>query len=174
VVTRLLKGNPEEKYHEAMQQLTFEIGFSLYNRWKTSASHNFGCLIALLQDDKAYPFANNWPELNRLTVMDVMAHTELRAMFIQQFQDILIFDALYDNVVTNLASIAKEAMATQSLSRTAVQELLKKSLSRVMGEDEGLQRSAKFDEWLKFFLRQGHLGDLIKKSKLGRALATRR
>ena len=162
-VTRLLLGEPKEKYEIAVQALTFEIAFSLYNRWKNSAGHNFRSLTGLLSDYDAYPMSAGWPELNRLTVMDVIGHEELRSAFVQQCNDILIFDALYDNVVENLASIAKEAMDTQSLSRSSVQALLQDSLSRVLGSNRDVQKEAKFERWLKFFLGQGRLGDLLQK-----------
>ncbi|MFT7128201.1 MAG: acetyl/propionyl-CoA carboxylase alpha subunit/acetyl-CoA carboxylase alpha subunit [Gammaproteobacteria bacterium] len=162
-VTRLLLGEPKEKYEQAVTSLTFEIGFLLYNRWKSSATHNFRALIALLEDEETLPLTENWPPLNTLNVMDVVTHKELRALFIQQCQDLLIFDTLYDNVVVNLASIAKEAMETQSLSRASVGTLLHSSLGVVLGSDSDTQKEDRFEKWMKFFLNQGHLGELLTK-----------
>lgn len=162
-VTRLLLGEPKEKYEQAVRSLTFEIGFSLYNRWKNSAGYNIRALISLLEDTEKHPLSEGWPELARLNVLDVVGHEELRSAFISQCRDILVFDALYDNVVGNLDSIAKEAMETQALSRASVEALLQDSLSRVLGQERDVQKEAQFERWLKFFLGQGHLGELLQK-----------
>ena len=162
-MTRLLLGEPKEKFRQAKEALTFDIGFSLYNRWKNSSTHNFRTLIAVLEDQQNCPLTDSWPQLSSLSVVDVVKHKDLREGFIQQCRDILVFDTLYDNVVANLASIAREAMDTQSLSRSAVGELLHKSLSLVLGDSSDPGREARFEQWMKSFLHQGRLGELLQK-----------
>ncbi len=175
-LTRLILGEPRENYDKAVLALLFELSFSLYNRWKNAAVHNLGSLIHLLEDEDKCPVTTIWPAISQLTVMDVVQHKNLRQLFIEQCRNVLIFDALYDNVIANLASIAKEAMDHKSLSRDSVAELLHNSLSSVMAKFGGKPSTAVqlrgeaadgsgtgFESWLRFFLAQGHRGDLLVK-----------
>ncbi|TQV84707.1 ATP-grasp domain-containing protein [Exilibacterium tricleocarpae] len=131
-LTRFILGEPKENYDKAVHSLLFELSFSLYNRWKNTAVHNFDALIRLLKDEKKCPVTTTWPATSQVTVIDVVQHQELREPFITQCRNVLIFDALYDNVIANLASIAKEAMDHKALSRESVAALLDSSLGSVM------------------------------------------
>ena len=168
-LTRLILGKPQDNYDKAVQTLLFELSFTLYNRWKNGAASNFGSLIALLRDEEACPSKDSWPALSQLNVMDVVLHEELRSLFLVQCQNVLLFNAMYDNVVSNLHSIAKEAMEYKRLSRNAVTELLDSSLSTVMktlGDDasaDATQTRSSFENWLRYFASQGHRGELLVK-----------
>ncbi|MCE2594226.1 ATP-grasp domain-containing protein [Motilimonas cestriensis] len=166
VLTKLILGEPKENFEKAKQALLFNLSLSLYNRWKSSATNNFRALIRYLQDDKANPITKGWPDLNELTVVDVIVHKELREDFIQECRNILIFNQLYDIAIGNLASIAKEAMDNQALSRTSVSKLMNESLEAALekvGKGDPVEQKAAFNHWLKFFLNQSHRGDLLSK-----------
>lgn len=161
---KLVWGEPKDNFEKAQMALLFNLGFSLYNRWKNASTHNFQALIDLLNDEVNLPVTHSWPTLSQLTVMDVIAHEELRKPFIQSCQNVLVFDALYDNVVANLDSIAREAMEHKALSRNSVSNLLNSSLAKVLGIEEGeVESETDFESWLRFFLSQGHRGDLLVK-----------
>jgi acetyl/propionyl-CoA carboxylase alpha subunit/acetyl-CoA carboxylase alpha subunit/acetyl-CoA carboxylase beta subunit len=165
-ITRFILGEPKENYHKAMQALLFNLSFSLYNRWKNSAVHNFESLMTLLEDETSLPVTTSWPALNQLTVMDVISHEELRKPFIEHCHSLLIFDALYDNVVSNLDSIAKEAMEHKALSRQSVADLLNSSLANAMtkfGDEDASAVEASFEAWLRYFLDQKSCGELLVK-----------
>lgn len=166
VLTKLILGEPKENYEKAKQALLFNLSLSLYNRWKSSAVNNFRSLIRFLSDDSNAE-TEHWPELNDLTVIDVIVHKELRQDFIQECRNILLFNALYDNAIGNLASIAKEAMDNQALSREAVSALMHKSLDgaleKVSKTGDTAEQKESFNNWLKFFLSQSHRGDLLSK-----------
>jgi acetyl/propionyl-CoA carboxylase alpha subunit/acetyl-CoA carboxylase beta subunit len=171
-LTRMILGEPKENYDKAVQALLFELSFSMYNRWKNTAVHNFGSLIQMLEDEPNCAITKTWPATSQVTVLDVVKHEDLRQLFIDQCRNVLIFDALYDNVIANLASIAKEAMDHKSLSRESVADLLHSSLGTVMsklglGQDDNDQPAeqsrAGFEQWLRFFLGQSHRGDLLVK-----------
>ena len=68
-------------------------------------------------------------EDGQITVLDVLIHDDLREDFIQECQNLLLFDGVYDQIVANLDRIAEEAQSSQALSRGALGELLETALS---------------------------------------------
>ncbi|MCW8195284.1 ATP-grasp domain-containing protein [Proteobacteria bacterium 005FR1] len=168
-VTRFLLGEPKENYEKAKQALLFNLSFSLYNRWKNNAAHNLKELIRLLENVQENPPTDTWPPLNEMTVLDAVMHRELRQDFIEQCKNVLIFDTLYNTVVANLPSIAKEAMETKSLSKESVNKLLDDSLAAALqldtSEDSAQAAASKqrFETWLEFFAAQRNRGELLVK-----------
>ncbi|MBZ4678650.1 MAG: acetyl-CoA carboxylase multifunctional enzyme accADC, carboxyl transferase subunit alpha/carboxyl [Shewanella sp.] len=165
MLTRLILGEPKENYKKARKALLFNIGWSLYHRWKSNAANNFKGLIHYLETLPAEVTQAPWPELNQLTVLDVVVNEELREDFIWQCYNILIFNALYDNVVGNLASIAKEAMMAKSLSRQSVDGLLHKSIDRAISTQDTANDKSKFYKWLKYFMSQSNRAELLTKTE---------
>ncbi|WP_022942119.1 biotin carboxylase N-terminal domain-containing protein [Psychromonas hadalis] len=166
VFTKLILGEPVANYDNARSELLINLTWSLYNRWKSSAEDNFRALIAYLEDQNKVPLTDSWPELSELTTIDVVSHTETRECFIVHCRHMLVFNALYDNTMGNLASIAKEAMATKKLSRDSVSSLvrssLKAALSKVSENDyEELKES--FNTWIQYFTDQSDRGDILAK-----------
>ena len=161
MLTRLILGEPKENYKKARKALLFNISWSLYHRWKSNAANNFKGLIQHLESLPKSVTQAKWPELNQLTVLDVVVNEELREDFIWQCHNILIFNALYDNVVGSLASIAKEAMMSKSLSRNSVNNLLHKSIDHAMSTQDTSNDKTKFYKWLKYFMGQSNRADLL-------------
>ncbi|AVV85381.1 carbamoyl-phosphate synthase large subunit [Shewanella putrefaciens] len=161
MLTRLILGEPKENYKKARKALLFNIGWSLYHRWKSNAANNFKGLIQHLENLPKSVTQAKWPELNQLTVLDVVVNEELREDFIWQCHNILIFNSLYDNVVGSLASIAKEAMMSKSLSRNSVNNLLHKSIDHALSTQDTANDKAKFYKWLKYFMGQSNRADLL-------------
>ncbi|WP_133407965.1 biotin carboxylase N-terminal domain-containing protein [Parashewanella tropica] len=161
MITRLILGEPKENYKKARKALLFNIGWSLYHRWKGNAANNFKGLIAHLENLPADVTQKDWPELNQLTVLDVVVNDELREDFIWQCYNILIFNSLYDNVVVNLASIAKEAMMAKSLSRASVDNLLHTSIDKAISTQDIANDKSKFYKWLKYFMSQSNRAELL-------------
>ncbi|MCH1925500.1 ATP-grasp domain-containing protein [Shewanella sp. C32] len=165
MLTRLILGEPKENYKKARKALLFNICWSLYHRWKANAANNFKGLIQYLETLPTEVTQKPWPELNDLTVLDVVVNQELREDFIWQCYNILIFNALYDNVVGNLASIAKEAMMNKSLSRSSVDGLLHKSIDRALSTQDVANDKSKFYKWLKYFMSQSNRAELLTKTE---------
>ena len=167
VLTKFILGEPQENYEKARQELMFSLVISLYNRWKSSAASNFRALIKYLENEEKAPVTNSWPELQDLTVIDVVTHKALRSYFLQECRNILIFNALYDNAIVNLASIAKECMETKAISRDSVSKLLGQSLSAALKkqeeDDDAVNQKINFNNWLMYFISQSHRGDLLAK-----------
>ncbi|MBV7314085.1 biotin carboxylase N-terminal domain-containing protein [Shewanella sp. NIFS-20-20] len=161
VLTRLILGEPKENYKKARKALLFNLGWSLYHRWKNNAANNFIGLIEYLENIPPAVSKRPWPDLKQLTVLDVVVNEELRADFIWQCHNIMIFNELYDNVVVNLASIAKEAMMTKSLSRDSVDSLLHTSIDKALSNENVANDKSKFYKWLKYFMSQSNRADLL-------------
>ncbi|MFT6125212.1 MAG: acetyl/propionyl-CoA carboxylase alpha subunit [Shewanella sp.] len=161
VITRFILGEPKENYKKARKALLFNIGWSLYHRWKSNAANNFNGLIKHLESLPKSTTQAPWPELSQLTVLDIVVNDELRADFIWQCHNVLIFNALYDNVVGSLASISKEAMMSKSLSRESVDKLLHKSIDNALSTSDKANDKSKFYKWLKYFMDQSNRAELL-------------
>ena len=94
------------------------------------------------------------PALADMTVIDVVLRDDLRADFVQECENLLLFDQVYDHVVANLGSIAEEAQSTRALSHESLRELIEatlaeaaKSLARDNGKDGVSRLRAQFFDW---------------------------
>ncbi|MCW8994437.1 MAG: ATP-grasp domain-containing protein [Psychromonas sp.] len=164
--TKLILGEPQANYANARSALLINLTWSLYNRWKTSAEDNFRALIAHLEDEVNVPVTDSWPDLSDLTIIDVVTHKETRECFLLHCRHMLVFNALYDHIMGNLASIAKEAMATKKLSRESVASLVRSSLKAALSkvsDDDYEQLKETFNVWLHYFTDQSDRGEILAK-----------
>ena len=118
--------------------------------------------------------------LAELSVLDILLNEELRADFILECQNLLLFDSVYDRVIDSLDSVAAEAQANQALSQASLVRLLDQTLTQVMGTDEPVsaareqlfdwhQRVMKMPKGVEFFrtveewkkLSFAHLADAL-------------
>ena len=172
-LAKLVFGEPRQNYEKAKAELCFTIGFFLYNRWKIHAQNNFSALIQYLSDENAHPSLKNIPDIQRITLLDIICNEELRQDCIVEFQNILIFDFVYDHVTNSLATIAEEANSTKALSKEAVSDLLNNALNAALntfkraGMRDGHAESntdrlkTQFDSWMQFFIVHPARGDLL-------------
>ncbi len=165
VFTRLILGEAKENYANARSILLVNITWSLYNRWKSHAENNFRVLIRHLENAD-FKEIDSWPELSKLTTIDVISHQETRKCFIAHCRHILVFNALYDNTMGNLSSIAKEALATRQIARESISSLLrsslKEALNKVSDDDYELLKESSV-EWLTNFSHDSDRGDILVK-----------
>jgi acetyl/propionyl-CoA carboxylase alpha subunit len=157
-VLNWLLGEPNSNYEKALHKLLLEISLFLYNRWKNAAADSFKLLIHLLQDDQAIAVTERWPVAD-LTILDIVMHKVLRAEFITHCENILTFNSLYDNVVQNLGTVAKEALETKGLSRASTERLFTHALGN---RDKPHSRKA-FSHWLKYFLSRKETPQMLLK-----------
>ena len=90
------------------------------------------------------------PGLSELTVVDVVLDEELRADFAKECENLLLFDGVYDHIVANLDSIAREAESSRALSRESLQRLIEAALARAVKDEprEALDRiRTQFFDW---------------------------
>ena len=80
--------------------------------------------------DGARPPAIDTPDANvaDVSVLDILLDEELRDDFARECENLLLFDRVYDAILANLDSIAREAGTTHSLSRESVQKLIDAAL----------------------------------------------
>ncbi|MCK5818995.1 MAG: ATP-grasp domain-containing protein [Psychromonas sp.] len=163
--TRLILGEAKENYINARGILLINITWLLYNRWKSHAENNFRSLIKHLEHSD-FKEMDSWPALKNLTCIDVISHKETRKSFLVYCRHMLVFNALYDNIMGNLSSIAKEALATREVSRESISSLLRSSLkgalNKVNDDDCELLKES-FVEWLTNFSDDSHCGDILVK-----------
>ena len=106
------------------------------------------------EDAGAEESAEETPALADMTVMDVVLRDDLRADFVQECENLLLFDQVYDHIVANLGSIAEEAQSTRALSRESLRELIEATLSEAAkslaggnGKDGVSRLRAQFFDW---------------------------
>jgi acetyl/propionyl-CoA carboxylase alpha subunit len=63
-----------------------------------------------------------------MTVLDVLLEDDLRADFIRECENLLLFDSVYDQIIANLDGIAEEAQASQALSKESLAELVETTI----------------------------------------------
>ncbi|PCJ63240.1 MAG: carbamoyl-phosphate synthase large subunit [Planctomycetota bacterium] len=116
------------------------------------------------------------------TILDVLVDDDLREEFIKECQNVLIFDGIYNNIVTNLVSIAKEANAYKILSKESVRNLLDTALQTVTHDfmenhldDQNDKNSLnslreQFYNWLIFFIHHSKCGEYLTSVELWKKL----
>ncbi len=171
-IARLIWGEPKNNYDNTVQKLIFDIGFSLYNRWKTSAASNFKSLLNFLYKENSKT-DKDLPKTEELTLLDIVSHQDFKFIFIDNIKNLLTFDLLYDTVIERLEIIAKEAMDSHRLSRETVGSLLNNCLSIVSKATKGDDHfnvninvndtQSGFREWLIYFLRKSDRGECLLK-----------
>ena len=80
------------------------------------------------------PSADHVVDDDSTTVMDLLLSDDLRADFRQEFLNILLFDALYDQIIQSLDSIAEEAQRQHALSEESLRALLDRCLRVVAAQ----------------------------------------
>ena len=92
------------------------------------------------------------PALAEMTVIDVVLREDLRTDFVQECENLLLFDKVYDHIVANLGSIAQEAESTRALSQRSLQDLIGSTLAEAAksvgnGKDGIARLRAQFFDW---------------------------
>ncbi len=88
------------------------VGFHLMNQWKGAAQGNFLALADFLSKTATSEAA----ESNNFTVLDVMKRRELINPFIEECENFLLFDMVYDNLINGMRLIAREVKDTNAIS----------------------------------------------------------
>lgn len=169
-IAKLFFGDPKRNFDLAVQDIALQVGFHLYNTWKTYAPTLLLSLIEYLSDPE-----NTFPEDKQdLTVLDVCLHPDLREAFMGECRNILLFDILYNTIVKNLKKIAREAnefnvIASDSVRdllepslNSAIQELASSSVTKTVSEEEVDRLRTDFALWLNSLINYSKRGKLLK------------
>jgi acetyl/propionyl-CoA carboxylase alpha subunit/acetyl-CoA carboxylase beta subunit len=166
--TTILLGDPQKNFEDALQQLCFRVTLYLYNRWKADSQYNFVRLAELLEaesDDAATAKTLSKSD-NDLTISDLLHSKELKSTFLVQFQNILIFDLLYDNIVNNFDDIAAETREFHTLSGESIKKILDNAIeqatARVSNDGASGVSAGQFAQWLNYFVKYRRRGEFLK------------
>ncbi|NVK39047.1 MAG: ATP-grasp domain-containing protein [Gammaproteobacteria bacterium] len=97
-----------------------------------------------------------------VSVLDAILLDDLRTEFISISQNLIMFGTLYDYVIRNLVTIAKEAKETHSLSYLAVTKLLNNGLDYTNKLKIAENHKEEFANWFKYFVASSQRGDFLK------------
>ncbi|MBT8114466.1 MAG: hypothetical protein KJP04_03755, partial [Arenicella sp.] len=173
-ITALILGDPQSNYESAKRHFCFVTCLYLYNRWKSDATFNFIEISGLVGTQSlVYEDAFSIAEQD-VTLLDVLYSPALTESLQREFKNMLVFDALYNNIVTNFGEIAEESKQFQSLSEDTLRNILDTSLERVASRidnaiDEASNEVAvagdiksEFAKWLTYFVKFDKRGDFLK------------
>jgi acetyl/propionyl-CoA carboxylase alpha subunit len=115
------------------------------------------------------------PSFNDLTVLDVLVADELRADFIIECENLLLFDSIYDQIIANLDSIAEEARSRQAISRGSLAQLLDTTVNLaargvtvgsmpadLSKEEVGRRLRKQFNDWYVRIIRMPRGNDFFR------------
>lgn len=117
------------------------------------------------------------------TILDVLIDDDVREGFIKVCHNFLLFDSIYNNIVANLLSIAKEANSFKVLSKESVKNLLDSALhsaaleiaSKDATEGNEAERVKafrdQFSKWLLYFIHHNKCGAYLNSLEEWKKLA---
>ena len=170
-IGKIFLGDQDTNFHEAVGHLLLMVGFHLMNQWKGAAQGNFIALSDYLGKTETPESA----DMDNLTVLDVMRRRELVNPFIEECENFLLFDMVYDNLINGMRMIAREVMDTNAISLESVKRLFEASLQRASAElskrrptqDGGELHQAevnrRFMAWIGALARHDRRDHLLKK-----------
>ena len=116
---------------DARQSVNGEASAIVANR--TVFEDRFGALLASANA------AAEQRTLAEVTVLDVVLEEDLREDFAAECQSLLLFDKVYDHIVSNLDSIAEEARSERSLSQGSLRRLTEAALLQAAESDSAAE-----------------------------------
>ena len=174
-LTSFILGDPQTNYRNAQKNFSFQMCLYLYNRWKSDAAFNFVEMSRRINEiansseqEQTALTALDKPEAD-LTLLDTLYEPTLQDTLQTQFGDILVFDALYNNIVNNFGEIAEESKEFQSISESTLRNILDTSLERVTtrisdavdSKTVDSDTKAEFAKWLNYFVKYDYRGEFL-------------
>lgn len=167
-LSKLILGDAGHNFEKAQQTTYLAYGFHLYNLWKSWSQNNFIALIRYLGSTNAANAASNPADM---TVLDVITLPDFREGMIRECQNCIIFDLVYDQIISDLRKIAAEAKETNTFSKKSFRALLESSihaastkLIAMFGEgavDAGSLED-NFYSWLNTLLQHSQMKNFIR------------
>lgn len=166
-IASLIFGDPKSNFELARDNLIMVYGFNLYNLWKANAQNNFVELVKLLQDPEQAPKHEGAEK----DILDVILQDDFRELFIIASRNFLVFDLVYDQLIFNLRTIAREAKEFNTIAKDSVQNLIEKSISAAtkrLGsilpehQDASELLRQEFTTWVRHFVSYPKCGELLK------------
>jgi acetyl/propionyl-CoA carboxylase alpha subunit len=127
-VASFFLGTRESNFTTARETLLLELGFHVYNAWKSRAQAHLRLLVDHLERTGDAPTRDEAD----LDILDLLLDPDLRKAFIRECRLLMLFDAVYDHVLAQLKSVAFEAMETNRISHDSVRTLMTASVAHVV------------------------------------------
>jgi len=105
---------------------------------------------------------NTLSNSKELSVLDAILMDDLRTDFIGISQNLIMFGSLYDYVIANLVTVAKEAKETHSLSTSAVKQLLDGGLEHANKLSIAHDHHEEFANWFQYFINSSSKAEFLK------------
>ncbi|MFT4677570.1 MAG: acetyl/propionyl-CoA carboxylase alpha subunit/acetyl-CoA carboxylase beta subunit [Candidatus Azotimanducaceae bacterium] len=101
------------------------------------------------------------------TILDVILDEDVRDDFVQECQNLITFGYVYDNLITDLVSVAKQAHESRTLSMDFITQLLDRSVDTVLTQPsfEGLSKEDlkdRFAAWIGELASSGKSSNFLK------------
>jgi len=97
-----------------------------------------------------------------VSVLDAIRLDDLRTDFISISENLIMFGNLYDYVIRNLGTIAKEAKETHSLSYDAVSSLINNGLAYANKHSKSENHKVEFADWFQYFIASNNRVEFLK------------
>ncbi len=165
-VAALLFGSREANYETARSRLLLEVGFHLYNLWKSGAPDNLALLVDHLNQQPDSPAPAD--DEGEFDVLGVLLDPDLRGDLENECRQLILFDAVYDRLIAELKSVAFEAMETNRISRSSIGALLDAALAKALpaatsGPGPAAEEAASsFDQWIRRLVAHRRRGELMQ------------
>lgn len=166
-IAKLIFGDPKENYRQSIKDCQLVFGFYLHNLWKAGSQTNFISLIQHLQSEKDLEVKTD----GDISILEVLNQGAIKKGMIKECQNFIMFDLVYDQIIFNLRSIAREAKDYNIIAKDSVAKLLETSIHGAMNklgsmmsiEDQNEARlKDQFFEWLQRFIRHNQKSKFIK------------
>jgi len=167
-VASFFLGTRENNFEIARNTLLLELGFHVYNAWKSRASDHLCQLINHLEH------ADDTVTLTHgdLNILDLLVDSDLRQAFVDECRLLMLFDAVYDHLLAQLKSVAFEAMETNRISHDSVRNLMTAAMADVVDGRVSIPGSAngdsdqtlpdRFSVWLRRLVKYRRRNVLMK------------
>tara|TARA_R110002072_G_scaffold5527_6_gene35378 strand:+ start:7455 stop:12371 length:4917 start_codon:yes stop_codon:yes gene_type:complete len=101
------------------------------------------------------------------TILDVILDEDVRDDFVQECQNLITFGFVYDSLITDLVSVAKQAHESRTLSMEFIAQLLDRSIDNVLAQQsfDGISKEDlkdRFAAWIDELANSGKSAAFLK------------
>ena len=101
------------------------------------------------------------------TILDIILDEDIKEDFLTECQNLIAFGYVYDNLIGDLVSVARQAHESRTLSLEFITQLLDRSIDGVLTEPAfaGLDKNAvkeRFSSWIEDLTKSGRSASFLK------------
>ncbi|UZE95068.1 ATP-binding protein [Alkalimarinus alittae] len=154
-IASLFLGNPKGNFEKALHELSAEIAFYLYNGWQQESQHHLNALIKNLEGLEHEVDCNVLAN-EQLSFIDLIQDSRFKPVTINHCKQLIRFDCLYENLLTNLTEIVSEFSDHKKISEALLQSMLHKSGIETEEQVES------FSGWLMSIRNTSNFGEFLR------------